>query len=76
MKQPPAIKPVRIMDGDQLAAVVSREAAQITIRPETGYRLTRTTINVTLRKTAPRRRTPHQTTATIHASSLSQEPTP
>lgn len=75
MRQPPAVKPVRVMDGDQLAAVVSSEAGQITISPEPGYRLTRATITVTLRKNRPRNPAP-PTPPGSSGSSDSQEPTP
>lgn len=59
MKQPPLPtrpRPVRIMDGDQLAAIVTCEAALVTIRPEPSYKVETVTLNVTLAKERRRRR--------------------
>jgi hypothetical protein len=62
------------MDGEHLAAVVTSEAGQITIRPEPGWKITTATINVTMRRTNTRKE--HRTSATIGASSLNEDSTP
>ena len=51
-RQPQRPAPVRIMNGDQLAAVVTSHYGEINIRPEAGWKVTQTTINVTMRKIA------------------------
>jgi hypothetical protein len=49
MKHPqPA--PIRIMDGDRLAATVTTKDGRTTVQPEPGYTITGATINVTVRK--------------------------
>ena len=52
-QQPPA--PVRVMDGDDLAAVVTSQAGAVTIRPEPGWHVTEATINVTMRRERKRK---------------------
>jgi hypothetical protein len=47
--------PVRIMEGDQLAAVVTTQAGQLTITPEPGWRVDQATINVSLVRERRRR---------------------
>jgi hypothetical protein len=49
-KPPRQVAPVRIMNGQQLAAVVTSEGGQVTIRPEADWELETATINVTMRK--------------------------
>jgi len=49
-KPPLNFAPVRIMNGEQLAAVVTSEGGQVTIRPEADWELQTATINVTMRK--------------------------
>lgn len=63
-KPPHHPAPVRVMDGDELAAVVTSHHGEITIRPEPGWKLETATINVTMRK----QRTPR--------ASATKEPTP
>ena len=59
-KAPHLPAPVRIMDGEELAAVVTSHHGEITIRPEPGWKVKEATINVTMRKT---RQPPKEPTA-------------
>ena len=49
-KPPAPPKPVRVMNGDELAAVVTSDYCQITIRPESGWKVEQCTINVAMRR--------------------------
>jgi len=47
---PAPLKPIRILDGDQLAAVVTPQGDTLTIRVETGYRLASLELKATMEK--------------------------
>jgi hypothetical protein len=73
MKQQPRPAPVRIMDGNELAGVVTSDHGQITIRPENGWKVTQCTINATLRKIRPLKRQPGQQPPTRRAIAPANE---
>lgn len=56
MKKQKRPAPVRVMDGARLAAVVTSESGQITIRPEPGYTLTEASITVVMKRDRPPRK--------------------
>jgi hypothetical protein len=57
-KQQPRPAPVRVMVGDQLAAVITSVAGQIDIRPEPGWHVTEARITVDMRRDRQPRQEP------------------